>query len=87
MGDWLDRLGEWVTSWRGLVSGELVGDVPSKFPFQVPLQVPLSTCVCLFVKMFVWLFISKPVFHFLFTFYSCTHSSSNLQPIHKSVVN
>ena len=53
MGDWLDRLGEWVTSWRGWVSGELVGDVPSKSPCKFPFQVPLSICVCLFVKMFV----------------------------------
>ena len=53
MGDWLDRLGEWVTSWRGWVSGELVRDVPSKSPCKFPFQVPLSICVCLFVKMFV----------------------------------
>ena len=60
MGDWLERLGEWVTGWRGWVSVELVGDVhskfPCKFPFQVSLQVPLSICVCFFVKMFVCLF-------------------------------
>ena len=56
MGDWLDRLGEWVTSWRGWVSGELVGDVPSKSPCKFPFQVPLSICVCLFVKLIVCLF-------------------------------
>ena len=30
MGDWLERLGEWVTGWRGWVTGDMVGDVLSK---------------------------------------------------------